>query len=185
MVRALSFGAFALLGLILASAVLLDRDEALNRLLYSTDPAAELRVAILPVLKEMVERYFPWGTGFGTFEAVYLIHEPDALLGPAYVNHAHNDWLELLITGGLPGAVLIAWMGAAVAIRLTRLARSRDSDSAGVGLAILGCVILAYVALGSLGDYPLRVPIIQCVFALALVWVLGPVSRRPIPVVQD
>ncbi len=185
MVRALSFGAFALLGLILASAVLLDRDEALNRLLYSTDPAAELRVAILPVLKEMVERYFPWGTGFGTFEAVYLIHEPDALLGPAYVNHAHNDWIELLITGGLPGAVLIAWMGAAVAIQVTRVARGRDSDSAGGGLAILGCVILAYVALGSLGDYPLRVPIIQCVFALALVWVLGPVSRRAIPVVQD
>lgn len=170
--------AFALLGCIVASAVLLGRDEALARLLSRTDPAAELRVAILPVLKTMAELYFPWGTGFGTFEAVYLIHEPDALLGPAYVNHAHNDWFELLITGGLPGALLIAALAALVTIRMAKATRARHAGTADSQIQVLGFTVLAYVALGSLGDYPLRVPIMQCVFALALVWVCGTNAER-------
>ena len=151
----------------------------MTRLVSKTDPAAELRVAILPVLKVMGEHYFPWGTGFGAFERVYLIHEPDALLSPAYVNHAHNDWLELIITGGLPGATLVAALAVAVISRTVITVKNWHHSGTETGLALLGFTFLCYIALGSLADYPLRVPIIQCVFALALVWIFAPKPGHP------
>ena len=43
----------------------------------------------------------------GAFEKVFQANEPDALLGPVFLNHAHNDWLEAVITGGLPAAALL------------------------------------------------------------------------------
>lgn len=159
-------------------AIAVGRDEALSRLLGNTDPAAELRIAIIPVLKKMIDLYFPWGSGFGSFEAVYLIHEPDSLLGPAYVNYAHNDWLELVITGGLPGVLLVTALVVMVILRMARVMLNWQTVTPVGRLTRLGLVVLVYIALGSLGDYPLRVPIIQCLFALALVWTFPPGAQR-------
>ncbi len=36
------------------------------------------------------------------------MHEPDALLRADYANHAHNDWLEVALTGGLPALLILA-----------------------------------------------------------------------------
>ena len=38
---------------------------------------------------------FPTGSGLGTFERVYQLHEPAQVMMWELINHAHNDWLEL------------------------------------------------------------------------------------------
>src|SRR6516165_7257746 len=59
----------------------------------------------------------PFGSGFGTFVPVYDEFAPRSLLAETYVNHAHNDWLELWLTGGAPAIILVlsflAWFGVA------------------------------------------------------------------------
>jgi O-antigen ligase len=58
-----------------------------------------------PVLKA----YLPWGSGFGSFSAVYVEAEPLATLGEfTFAHHAHNELIELAIEGGLPALLLVA-----------------------------------------------------------------------------
>src|SRR3546814_9365868 len=74
-----------------------------------------MRVQTWPTVSDMIQTYWMLGSGFGSFPGVYKIYEPDALLRPSYLNHAHNDWAELLITGGVPFALIILaaplWVG--------------------------------------------------------------------------
>lgn len=114
-------------GLALA-AIWLDRDLALDRLLQAT-PFEDLRLRILPTLLELAREQWLWGTGLGSFERVYQVREPAALLLPVYVNHAHNDWLELVITGGLPALVLVALGLGALVARLPALVGGREADA--------------------------------------------------------
>ncbi|WP_315764583.1 O-antigen ligase family protein [Sphingomonas sp. Y38-1Y] len=96
----------------------------------------------------------PWGTGLGSFDPVYRSFEPLGEVNRLYVNHAHNDYLELALEGGLLGLGLAGLAVAAVivaAVRAWQRAARRERSTIVVALAGLG-VILAW----SLVDYPLR-----------------------------
>ncbi|AUX69638.1 hypothetical protein CHX26_09150 [Porphyrobacter sp. HT-58-2] len=120
----------------------------------------DLRWSLLPILTSMASEHWLVGTGFGSFDAVYRSYEPTALLLPAYVNHAHNDWLQLIIEGGLPSMIifsgLLVWIMWAVALagRGTPLRRER---------LIFWLAALAIIAAASFVDYPLRTPLFQAV----------------------
>ncbi len=75
------------------------RGLALERL-FGDEIQLDSRLRIAPTVIASILAHLPWGTGMGSFERVYQIHEPDELLSPEYMNHAHNDWLELALTGG-------------------------------------------------------------------------------------
>jgi O-antigen ligase len=48
---------------------------------------------------------FPlFGSGLGTFEHVFKIYQPEGLIG--YYDHAHNDYLELLLETGIFGVLI-------------------------------------------------------------------------------
>lgn len=148
--------------------ILLGRASAFDRLLGSVADE-EARVQILPVVVAMIRSYAPWGSGVGTFEQVYRVHEPRAMLGPTYMNHAHNDWLEVLLTGGIPalGLLLVAMAGFVVqSVRIFRLA----GDSQESRLARAGLVMILVLAFASVSDYPLRVPSLACLAVVAMLW---------------
>jgi O-antigen ligase len=112
------------------------------------------------------------GSGLGTFEKVYRMNErPDRVDG-YYVNHAHNDYLELAIETGLPGILLmllfLLWWGGAV----WQMARSPAADQ----FAYAGAIASATLLLHSLVDFPLRTAAMSAVFAMCLVLVVQ--SRR-------
>src|SRR3546814_14127035 len=71
--------------------------------------------------------------------------EPFRLLKPTYFNHAHNDFLEVVLDGGLPAALLllvaIGWYAIA-SIRAWR-ARGRHSVLPKLGSSILLLVFVA------------------------------------------
>ena len=103
--------------------------------------------------------------------------EPRSILDTTYVNHAHNDFLEVLLTAGLPALVLLA---AALVLWLvaTRRAFSRSAPrSNDMVYARLGAVLVVLLALASVSDYPLRVPSLACFFVIAAVWLTPYVSK--------
>ena len=167
-----SSAGFVIAALILS--VMLDRAVSIDRA-SAMQAGEDLRLEVLPIIVEMTKVYFPVGSGLGAFDPVYRIHEPSALLGPAYVNHAHNDWLEISLDAGLPGLLLL---GAAVLWWLWRSIKVwiRNGNREGT-LPRMGSSILLLVFVASVTDYPARTPMIMAVVVLAGVW-LSTDSRR-------
>ncbi|WP_324261802.1 O-antigen ligase family protein [Altererythrobacter sp. H2] len=125
----------------------------------------DLRWELSPILLRMAAEHWLFGIGFGGFEEVYHVYEPDALLMPQYVNQAHNDWAQLVIEGGLPGVALLlallGWMGRV-------LWRIRTSGRLAFSELAFWCGTILIMAVSSVVDYPLRTPLFQ----LAAVWLL-------------
>ena len=154
--------ALAALVAMIAAFALADRIPAVERLTAS-GTFEDLRWGLLPTLREMALTYGLFGSGFGSFEEVYHIHEPDALMLASYVNMAHNDWAQLVIEGGIPAVLivmaLLAWL-------LRSLRAVLGSGEAGVTRLLLWLSVGAIILFGSLVDYPLRTPLFQ----LAAIW---------------
>lgn len=167
-------GGLALVALTIA----LGRGEAWQRLVEgSSQPDGRLQ--ILPTLLAMAVSYAPFGSGIGSFEPLFQVNEPDGLLSPTYMNHAHNDWLELVITGGVPAALLALVVLAAWVLRARTAFLRSNPASATVPVARLGLVILLLAGLASLVDYPLRVPAMAALGALAVLWAACPLAQNP------
>jgi putative inorganic carbon (hco3(-)) transporter len=87
-------------------------------------------------------RAFPAGTGLRTFARAYPLfetrHEPDQL------DHAHNDYLEVLAeSGAVGGGALILFAATGVGWVFLRWLRTRDPLARGIALgALLGVVAL-------------------------------------------
>lgn len=142
------------------------QSTALQRLI-GTDTTTEIRFQLLPTLLTMINTYFPWGSGVGSFEKVYQIAEPDQLLAPITMNHAHNDWLEVVITSGASAAVLL--VAALVGFIMAAWGASRTRGEHRTR-CLVGLTIVLLFAVASWSDYPLRVPSLACLFVLACLW---------------
>jgi len=160
--------------LLVVGLIVVIRTPALSRLL-ETDASSELRIQAFPIVVDAMKAFLPLGSGFGTFVEVYQIYEPDALVSSSYFNHAHNDYVEWLLTGGVPALLLILWAavmagGAFLALHRRRKAASGDPDYAVQILGRAGFAVIAMLALASLTDYPLRVPSLLLYLTIAAVW---------------
>ena len=67
----------------------------------------DARVLLLPEFAVMGEHFFPVGSGFGSFDATYRALEKPKFLNDFYMNHAHNDILEIVIESGALGGFLL------------------------------------------------------------------------------
>lgn len=135
-------------------------DEIVGRDLVSFQSRAHMWRGTL----ELIGRTFPAGTGLGSFPLIYPLIEDPAMVGRTFVNHAHNDYLELLLETGLPGLILlVAFLGWWV-IAAVRVWRSRLSSPFARAATIGSAAILAH----SVVDYPLRTAAVAAVFALCL-----------------
>lgn len=157
-----------------------DRGVSVGRILSTESLTAEGRLAALPTLLDMIAQTLPFGTGFGSFVPVFASYEPDALLKPTYFNNAHNDLIELVITGGIPAALVLlgflGWWGWASYRSFSSPAASQQwralRRAASFGILIL--------LLASLADYPLRTPFLAAVFAILCGWLAhAPGARTP------
>ena len=176
---AIGFG-FVAIGMVSAVTLALSRSRATQRL-FSEPLEADFRVQVFGYLRNLAETYFPFGSGFGTFEHVYYAIEPAVLLRPQYLNHAHNDVLQVLIEGGLPaGAIITAgaiWLGSSV-IKLIRHSSFNPETPGARSRSLAGFAILSLLILlaGSVADYPLRTPLIMAFMAVLASFISAGIS---------
>ncbi len=149
--------------------ILASRAEALQRL-FATDEQTDVRLQIWAPMVDMAWKYFPIGSGIGSFVPVYQIDEPFDLLTPAYTNQAHNEFLEIYMTVGLPGLILLLIAAIALARMAFYVFRTPLSEGRDIVFARLGVFVVLMQALGSIADYPLRTPAHAALFVIALLW---------------
>ncbi|MXO47503.1 hypothetical protein GRI69_04435 [Erythrobacter vulgaris] len=158
---------------------LAERSPALARILENS-ALEDLRAKLLPILLDMVGDFQPWGSGLGAFEYAYRMREPVDLLGPAYVNEAHNDWLQFPIETGVPGLILFALLAVICVRRFIRLPYERGARSE----PWLGLGILIVLGAASVVDYPLRVPSVMVLAVIALAMFGAPALKGKSPEVS-
>lgn len=141
-----------------------NRFRSIDRLL-ALETGADMRARALPIVLELVGRYFPTGAGLGAFDAVFRMAEPVSLLKPTYFNHAHDDWLEVVLETGLPGLLVLT--GAVVWWGITSWRAWRADGSR---LARQGSAVILLVLLASIVDYPARTPMIMALLTAAACW---------------
>jgi O-antigen ligase len=105
------------------------------------------------------------GSGLGTFPVAFT-RVQSTFLG-RFVNHAHNDYLELASDLGIPAAALFFGSTGALLVRVARKAASSEvSFERAMALGCLGSI--AAILLHSLTDFNLYIPANALVFSLIL-----------------
>jgi O-antigen ligase len=145
------------------------RAEAVERL-FAEASGEDNRSDFWAVSIDLFWKYFPWGSGSGSFVEAFQIAEPARLLDSTYLNHAHNDWIEIAVTFGVPGLLLLVGAIFFYARRSFVLWRRMSGNRRSVLFARMASVTLALIAAASLSDYPLRTPTMMCVFTLLNLW---------------
>ncbi|MDE8650478.1 O-antigen ligase family protein [Novosphingobium album (ex Liu et al. 2023)] len=143
-------GAFAVM---FALVVFLSLNPVARQVLDRFTFGQDARLQFWPDVVYTARRFWPAGTGIGTFPSVYATQERLGAIDEYRVNHAHNDYLELAIEGGIAAIALVAVFIALFLLRLKAVAglsgeMRRMALAAGFGIVL----IMAH----SLVDYPLR-----------------------------
>jgi O-antigen ligase len=132
----------------------------LNRFM-TLNPMEDDRWIIFRSTLSGIASFFPVGTGPGTFPEIYRAFQPVEKL--FFVNHVHNDYLEILFEMGFFGAIIIAGFLLLYVQGWRRLRRQHWDElhyfqvASGIGIFIL--------LLHSLVDFNLHTPANAIVFA--------------------
>ena len=145
------------------------RAEAIERLMFQ-DAADDQRSLFWVASIRYLFDYWPWGSGASSFATVYEQHEPRSLLDSTYLNNAHNDYLEIPLSFGIGGTILLATGVVGLAWRSFDIWFRYDGQSISVSMARMGGCLIFMIAAASVVDYPMRTPFLLSVFALILLW---------------
>ncbi|MEP3052405.1 MAG: O-antigen ligase family protein [Erythrobacter sp.] len=167
-----AIGAIAILGLLTASpgriGQSLERFEAID----------DARAYIWDDAAYTADKYWPIGTGMGTFDEVFQLDESLENLSSRRAGRAHNDYIEITIEAGVLGLFLVAGWLILAGWYSWKARKSRHRWAAWAGSVILLCI-----ALQSITDYPLRNQAMLAVasFALVLLFRMSADERRSSP----
>nr|WP_283938408.1 O-antigen ligase family protein [Sphingomonas alba] len=136
---------------------------------WGTSASVETRKQFWATSAAAVQGQALTGWGFGTFQEAYRRYEDAGSVDRFYVNHAHNDYLEIAVEGGVPALLLV------VAFLIWWANRSREAwMSSGATIEQKAASIAsAAILLHSLFDFPLRTSAITAVLAVCLALLAG------------
>ena len=138
--------------------------------------SVQSRAEIFANTTHAIRDFFPLGSGVGSFQPVYRLYEDHDSATGTFVNHAHNDYAELVLELGAAGAILIvlflAWWLWAVAAAWRSAELRPYVRAASIGSA----AILAH----SLVDFPLRTEAMLAVFAMCIALLAGRARAEPV-----
>lgn len=123
------------------------------------------RLSIWPGTLELIAEHPLMGNGLGTFPVAYTPYQTSFVT--KFVNHAHNDYLELASDLGIPAALVlfgsVVWVLGG-AMRTFFRAESRFEKN--LSLACVGSIVA--ILLHSLTDFNLYIPANALIFAVIL-----------------
>ena len=97
-----------------------------------------------------------FGIGYGNFPAAYQVYEDPGMVFTNYVNHAHNDFLEVIFEGGAAAVMLLLAYLYLVLSQLVQVRHSHFHKAAFLGIL--------FVLIHSVVDYPLRTMAVATAF---------------------
>lgn len=106
---------------------------------------------------EGIKENWIFGVGFGNFQKAYQIYEKQGMIFSRYVNHAHNEYLEIAFEGGVVAVVLMGLYF--LSLLLAFLSIRHDSFQKAAFLSA------SFLLVHSLVDYPLRTGALAMTFA--------------------
>ncbi|WP_417613059.1 O-antigen ligase family protein [Parasphingorhabdus sp.] len=107
---------------------------------------------------EIIKNYFPYGSGLGSFVAIYQKNETLDEITRLYVNHVHNDYIEFVVETGVLG---LAMVGLLVTLILRQSMSGNIFKQPRLVRAAFGATVV--IMLHSVVDYPLRTQAIAVV----------------------
>jgi O-antigen ligase len=122
----------------------------------------------------LVRDYPLLGSGYGTFDAVFPNRQPAGVSNRW--DHAHNDWLEAQVEGGLAASVCLLWLAWLCFAPGARPAHTEGPRYV-VGLAAARAGLCA-IAVHCLVDFPVRIPAIAVTVAVVMGLVASGKSTR-------
>ncbi len=165
----------ALLGVVVV-ALVLNSSGRVEATIERFDDLEDARPQIWQDTVYAIDRYWPVGSGVGTFDEVYQVDESLENLLSLKAGRAHNDYLETALETGVVGPVLaLSWIVFILSC-VWRARRRGDHFVAGGAALSLFCI-----ALQSAIDYPLRNQALICISALLICILLkasGPVEEK-------
>jgi len=144
--------------------------------LLDNDPVGDLRPVIFKQTAGFLGTYWPAGTGIGTFIPIYALEEPVSLMQTAYINQAHNDWLDIALTGGAPGVAILLCTSLYLLWLAARHFFGTGGHARGQIFGRCAFFVVLLCGLASIVDFPLRTPLMMSILALALVWTARPLT---------
>lgn len=164
----------AMLGLLLAAGAAVLAVVVSAGMDTSNETSVRIRADIWARTSDAIADHGLAGSGVGTFPSLYPQYEDPVTIERTYVNHAHNDYMEIAFETGVPGMLLLALFLAWWGRRAFAVWRSPNADE----LARAACIASAAILLHSLVDYPLRTAAIATSMAMALALMADPSQRR-------
>jgi hypothetical protein len=146
---------------------------------FADDPMKDGRVTFARNTLNAAIDFMPFGAGVGTFVPVYaMFEEPSDMVGNFYINHAHNDFLEVWLETGFFGMALFAAFAIVLGIRTVELWRTPPDKANELDRLLMRAATLALPLLiaHSVVEYPLRTGAIMAIFAFACALLIEPLA---------
>ena len=137
---------------------------------FSVDPLEDLRWQIFNASEVAIQSMWPFGSGSGTFPEVFRMYQP--LDMPKFINHAHNDYYELIFDLGFLGVGIIAAIIFIYVFRWLALLKSRSDNK----IQIAAGVSIGLLMLHSYFDFNLYIPYNTLVAAVVFLLFLKKVT---------
>jgi O-antigen ligase len=126
-----------------------------QRFLATRDELASVsgRLPVWEASLSMIPRFAFLGTGFGTFENAFIVYRPPEILRTW--DHAHNDWLQSTVEGGVLSTTAIVLV-LVIAVRRQRQTRRPPVEHSEYSIGLLAAIL--GICLFSAVDFCLRIP---------------------------
>jgi len=142
--------------------------------LASSSISAQARIVQWADVVESLKHLFLTGSGVGSFEDYFEPYK-SSVLGRYRYDHAHNDYLEILVTRGLVGvSLLYAIIGSA----FVGYRRQCKGDFAPLDMTFFMMWSIIAFCLHMLVDFNFHIPANQLIFVLLLSYVVAVTNYR-------
>jgi O-antigen ligase/tetratricopeptide (TPR) repeat protein len=121
--------------------------------------AQESRLPLWTRMAPLAKDFPLWGTGLGTFTYTEGLRQHTAAEADFVAEHAHNDYLEVLLECGVPG-LLLSLLAVGLVFRLGYRGVRDGGSRAGRRLALGALFGFTALVIHSFGDFGLHIPAI-------------------------
>lgn len=122
------------------------------------------RPAMYKIAANALWHFWPLGSGPGSFVPVFKLFEEPGMVTNFFVNHAHSDYIEFVLEGGIVGVLVIACLALWWARRAATIWFVRAPTRIDRAAVVASAAILAH----SMVDYPARTSAIAAILAACL-----------------